>query len=242
MVRAYTVKSHQGLADRAALWFAGTGSLRDQRGQPLASPKVLPGICQLACLTTVARLKPSPGGRPRIPHARRPRRRTREAPGLSFPGLFGRQTRGLRGRPTTRHSWVTAPPCWPHWNPWPLSDVPRGCILRATRVVHPSPITSTNDLNMLPYHKTGPSPSSQVDRLRSQASRLCGGYMVGIMLPNRPPKRKPRGQHPNNALSPAFVRNVSEAGRSEKGGFVDHFRATPQGHGYLTPARARAKA
>ena len=37
--------------------------------------------------------------------------------------------------------------------------------------------------------------------------------MVGMSLPNRPPKRKPHGRHPQNALSPAFVRNVSEAGR-----------------------------
>ncbi|MXW68105.1 MAG: DUF4102 domain-containing protein [Gemmatimonadales bacterium] len=34
-----------------------------------------------------------------------------------------------------------------------------------------------------------------------------------MSLPNRPPKRKPHGRHPQNALSPAFVRNVSEAGR-----------------------------
>ena len=33
------------------------------------------------------------------------------------------------------------------------------------------------------------------------------------MLPNRPPKRKPRGRHPVNALTTAFVRNVREAGR-----------------------------
>ena len=32
-------------------------------------------------------------------------------------------------------------------------------------------------------------------------------------LPKRPPERKPRGRHPNNALTPAFVRNVSQAGR-----------------------------
>jgi len=37
--------------------------------------------------------------------------------------------------------------------------------------------------------------------------------MVGMSLPKRPPRRKPRGRHPQNALSPAFVRNVSEAGR-----------------------------
>ena len=37
--------------------------------------------------------------------------------------------------------------------------------------------------------------------------------MVGMTLPRRPPKRKPRGQHPHNALTPAFVRNVSRAGR-----------------------------
>ncbi|MCY3775938.1 MAG: integrase arm-type DNA-binding domain-containing protein, partial [Candidatus Aminicenantes bacterium] len=29
----------------------------------------------------------------------------------------------------------------------------------------------------------------------------------------RPPKRKPRGRHPLNALTPAFVRNVNQAGR-----------------------------
>ena len=37
--------------------------------------------------------------------------------------------------------------------------------------------------------------------------------MVGVTLPTRPSKRKPRGRHPQNALSPVFVRNVSEAGR-----------------------------
>ena len=37
--------------------------------------------------------------------------------------------------------------------------------------------------------------------------------LAGMALPNRPPQRKPRGQHPNNALTPAFVRNVSQAGR-----------------------------
>ena len=37
--------------------------------------------------------------------------------------------------------------------------------------------------------------------------------MVGMTLPRRPPKRKPRGRHPHNALTPAFVRNVSRAGR-----------------------------
>ena len=37
--------------------------------------------------------------------------------------------------------------------------------------------------------------------------------MVGMTLPTRPPKRKPRGRHPHNALTPAFVRNVSRAGR-----------------------------
>ena len=34
-----------------------------------------------------------------------------------------------------------------------------------------------------------------------------------MTLPKRPPQRKPRRQHPNNALTPAFVRNVSQAGR-----------------------------
>lgn len=37
--------------------------------------------------------------------------------------------------------------------------------------------------------------------------------MVGMTLPKRPPQRKPRGQHPENALTPPFVRNVSRAGR-----------------------------
>ncbi len=37
--------------------------------------------------------------------------------------------------------------------------------------------------------------------------------LAGMALPNRPPQRKPRGQHPHNALTPAFVRNVSQAGR-----------------------------
>ncbi len=34
-----------------------------------------------------------------------------------------------------------------------------------------------------------------------------------MTLIKRPPKRKPRGQHPLNALTPAFVRNVNQAGR-----------------------------
>ena len=37
--------------------------------------------------------------------------------------------------------------------------------------------------------------------------------MVGMTFPKRPPQRKPRRRHPNNALTPAFVRNVSQAGR-----------------------------
>ena len=37
--------------------------------------------------------------------------------------------------------------------------------------------------------------------------------MVGITLPKRPLQRKPRGQHPLNALTPVFVRNVNQAGR-----------------------------
>ena len=40
-----------------------------------------------------------------------------------------------------------------------------------------------------------------------------GGLVVGMTLSKRPPKRKPRGQHPINALTPAFVRNVNQAGR-----------------------------
>ena len=34
-----------------------------------------------------------------------------------------------------------------------------------------------------------------------------------MTLPKRPPQRKPRRRHPNTALTPAFVRNVSQAGR-----------------------------
>ncbi len=34
-----------------------------------------------------------------------------------------------------------------------------------------------------------------------------------MTLATRPPQRKPRGRHPDNALTPAFVRNVSQAGR-----------------------------
>ena len=34
-----------------------------------------------------------------------------------------------------------------------------------------------------------------------------------MTLPTRLPQRKPRSRHPNNALTPAFVRNVSQAGR-----------------------------
>ena len=37
--------------------------------------------------------------------------------------------------------------------------------------------------------------------------------MVGALLPKRPPKRKPQGRHPQEALTPAFVRNVSQSGR-----------------------------
>ena len=37
--------------------------------------------------------------------------------------------------------------------------------------------------------------------------------MVGMMLPRRPPQRKPRSRHPDNALTPLFVRSVSQSGR-----------------------------
>ena len=37
--------------------------------------------------------------------------------------------------------------------------------------------------------------------------------MVGMTLSKRPPQRKPRDRHPYHALTPAFVRNVSQAGR-----------------------------
>ena len=42
---------------------------------------------------------------------------------------------------------------------------------------------------------------------------MVADILVGMTLPKRPPQRKPRGQHPNNTLTPAFVRNVSQAGR-----------------------------
>ena len=34
-----------------------------------------------------------------------------------------------------------------------------------------------------------------------------------MALPKRPPQRKPRRRHPNNALTPALVRNMRQAGR-----------------------------
>ena len=37
--------------------------------------------------------------------------------------------------------------------------------------------------------------------------------MVGMTLSKRSPQRKPRAQHPDNALTPLFVRSVSRAGR-----------------------------
>ena len=43
--------------------------------------------------------------------------------------------------------------------------------------------------------------------------RFNGDIMGGMTLPKYPPQRKPRGQHPDNSLTPAFVRNVSRAGR-----------------------------
>ncbi len=43
--------------------------------------------------------------------------------------------------------------------------------------------------------------------------RYYGGIVVGMRLTKRPLKHKPRGQHPLNALTPAFVRNVSQSGR-----------------------------
>ena len=36
--------------------------------------------------------------------------------------------------------------------------------------------------------------------------------MGGMTLPRRPSQRKPRSRHPDNALTPLFVRNVSQAG------------------------------
>ena len=43
--------------------------------------------------------------------------------------------------------------------------------------------------------------------------QMMADILVGMTLSKRPPKRKPRGRHPENALTPAFVRNVSQAGR-----------------------------
>ena len=37
--------------------------------------------------------------------------------------------------------------------------------------------------------------------------------MVGMTFAKRPRQRKPHGPHPQNGLTPAFVRNVSRAGR-----------------------------
>ena len=51
------------------------------------------------------------------------------------------------------------------------------------------------------------SPSSPCIR------HIVADRMMDLPLPRRPPKRKPRGQHPHNALTPAFVRSVSRAGR-----------------------------
>ena len=39
-----------------------------------------------------------------------------------------------------------------------------------------------------------------------------------MTLPTRPPKHKPRGRQPENALSVAFVRNASRSGRYCDGG------------------------
>ena len=33
-----------------------------------------------------------------------------------------------------------------------------------------------------------------------------------MRLPKRSPQRKPRGRHPHHALTPAFIRNVSQPG------------------------------
>ncbi len=38
--------------------------------------------------------------------------------------------------------------------------------------------------------------------------------MVGMTLSLRPPRRKPRGQRPRDALTPAFVHNVSQGRRA----------------------------
>ena len=38
-----------------------------------------------------------------------------------------------------------------------------------------------------------------------------------MTFPIRPPKRKPRGRQPENALSIAFVRNIARAGRYSDG-------------------------
>ena len=44
-----------------------------------------------------------------------------------------------------------------------------------------------------------------------------------MTFPKRPPKRKPRGRHPLNALTAAFVRNVNQAGRycDDQGLYLD---------------------
>ena len=42
---------------------------------------------------------------------------------------------------------------------------------------------------------------------------ICGGYIGGYDTPQTTLATQPRGRHPNNALTPAFVRNVNQAGR-----------------------------
>ena len=76
---------------------------------------------------------------------------------------------------------------------------------------------SSNVLKYLSFIELSGDLTSVVVRYRSASSpcihHIVGGIVVGMTLSKRPPQRKPRGRHPHKALTPAFVRNVSQAGR-----------------------------
>ena len=75
-------------------------------------------------------------------------------------------------------------------------------------------ISYTSGVNTLSYNEHVGLDAIRGCSLPSPCIRhIVADIMVGMTLSRRPPKRKPRGQHPHNALTPAFVRNVSRAGR-----------------------------
>ena len=57
--------------------------------------------------------------------------------------------------------------------------------------------------------------------------RYVRDILVGMALPKRPPQRKPHGQHPQNALTPAFVRNVSRTRPGARSGLTAAGLALP---------------